>query len=67
MSSRVEDGVKFVRTRKERRKLLGILPESGLVLHKLDTLGVILEGLYRARIQRSMATFWGSDGELDMR
>jgi hypothetical protein len=67
MSSRVEDGVKLLCTPKEARNLLGILPESGLGLRKLDTLGVILEGLYRARIQWSMATFRGSDGELDMR
>jgi hypothetical protein len=67
VSSRVEDGVKHTRTPKEGRNLLGILPESGLGLHKLGTLGVILEGLYRARVQRSVATFWGSDGEFGMR
>jgi hypothetical protein len=50
MSSRVEDGIKLVCTPKEGRKLLGILPESGLGLRKLDTLRVILESFYRARI-----------------
>jgi hypothetical protein len=67
VSSRVEDYVKLPRTPKEGRNLLGILPEGGLGLHKLDTLRVILEGLYGARVQRSVATFQGSDGEFDIR
>jgi hypothetical protein len=67
MSSRVEDGVKLARAPEEGRELLGILPESRFGLQKLGTLRVILEGLCRARIQWSVAAFWGSDSEFDMR
>jgi hypothetical protein len=62
VSSRIIDGVKLLRVPKEGRDLLGILPESGLGLQKVDALGVILEGLYRARVQRSEAALRGSNG-----
>jgi hypothetical protein len=50
VSSGVEDDVKLLRMPKEGRNLLGILPESGLGLRKLGTLGVILKSLYGARV-----------------
>ena len=66
MSANVEDGIKFLGAADKARQLLGILPQRLFVVQEMHRCFVVLCGLDRARVKRSLSTSWTGNGDLGM-